>query len=107
MHWTCAVINFQTKAIQYMDSMGGVGNMYFEVLRDYLVDEYKNKKDAEYDVSQWQLYVPPNVPRQLNGCDCGVFTYKFAECAAFDEPIDFEQADMPKIRLDMILNLME
>lgn len=38
------------------------------------------------------------VPEQRNGCDCGVFTIKFADYVGRRAKMDWKQADMPFFR---------
>ena len=42
--------------------------------RDYLVEESRDKKGVEFDVSGWSVSTPRDIPQQRNGSDCGVFT---------------------------------
>ena len=42
--------------------------------RDYLNDESKDKKGVEFDLSSWTASTPKDIPYQMNGSDCGVFT---------------------------------
>ena len=73
---------YQTKVIRYYDSMAGNGISELRTLRKYLVDEWNDKKERQYDEStkpvpeDWKLEVTGrSVPQQHNGCDCGVFTW--------------------------------
>ncbi len=47
------------------------------------------------------------VPQQKGPFDCGVYCYKFCECLAFNQPLDFTSDDIPTIRLQMMMNLLE
>ena len=48
--------------------------------RSYLKDEYADKKGgAQFDLSNWSCIHVKNVPQQMNGSDCGMFTCKYAE----------------------------
>lgn len=55
----------------------------------YLEEEYKDKKGATLDMSDWKL-VPsqPNTPQQENSCDCGVFATCFAYLLAENLPVN-------------------
>ena len=46
------------------------------------------------------------IPEQLNGCDCGVFTCKYAEYLSQDKTFDFDQGDMPYFRRRMIWEMV-
>ena len=47
-----------------------------------------------------------DIPEQLNGCDCGVFTCKYAEYVSQDKAFDFDQGDMPYFRRRMIWEMI-
>ena len=50
-------------------------------------DEWKNKKDADADTDDgWSVEIPKDIPRQMNGCDCGVFMLKYADYIATGVP---------------------
>jgi Ulp1 family protease len=54
VHWTLAVIDFDCKEIKYYDSMNGNNGECLNALRNYLKDEYADKKaGAQYDISSW------------------------------------------------------
>ena len=42
--------------------------------RDYLVSESKDKKGVDFDLTSWTTSMPKDIPHQMNGSDCGVFT---------------------------------
>ena len=58
MHWVCGIVDFRNKAIFYFDSLHGSRADYFNVIADYLNQESKNKKNTDYDVSQWKKFTP-------------------------------------------------
>ena len=45
----------------------------------YISDEAKAKREETLDTSRWERLFPLDIPRQDNGCDCGVFTVKFGD----------------------------
>lgn len=106
VHWCLAIIDFRRKVIKYYDSMNGVNDKCLELLKDYLVSEHNDKKKSPYDVSDWELSHEKNIPVQLNGSDCGVFTCKFAEYATRDAAISFTQEDMPYFRRRMVWEML-
>ncbi|KAG4106626.1 cysteine proteinase [Neocallimastix lanati (nom. inval.)] len=82
-HWVCSAINFNKKRFEYYDSLhGGQGNA-LNLLRNYIQEESKDKKKCEMDLSDWEDYCPKDIPSQLNGFDCGVFTLSFAEVSYY------------------------
>lgn len=50
-----------------------------ENLAQYISDEAKAKRQQVLDTSSWPRRFPRTIPRQENGCDCGVFTVKFGD----------------------------
>ena len=107
MHWCLATIHFRQQQFQYFDSLGGRNLSCLNRLRDYLVAEARDKKQMEYDISNWTNHTPKNIPNQENGSDCGVFTCMYARHIASGVPFTFSQRDMPKIREHMICEILE
>ncbi|KAJ3152501.1 SUMO1 sentrin specific peptidase 1 [Geranomyces variabilis] len=94
-HWTCGVINMRDKRFEYYDSLGPhSSSQIFSNLRNYVKHEWADKMGGEFDFDGWSDYAPMDVPRQLNGNDCGVFTSLFMDYAAADEPFDFDGEGM-------------
>lgn len=51
--------------------------------RIYLKEEHADKKStAQLDLSTWNCIHVKDVPQQMNGSDCGMFTCKYAEYAS-------------------------
>jgi sentrin-specific protease 1 len=67
------------KEIRYYDSMNGHNVECLRSLRNYLRDEHQDKKSSQIDLSQWNFIHVSDVPQQMNGSDCGMFTCKYAE----------------------------
>lgn len=42
-------------------------------------DEHLDKKKQSLDLSQWNVIHCQDIPQQMNGSDCGMFTCKYAE----------------------------
>ena len=103
IHWTLAVVDAGAGTVTYMDSLGGDAPAVTAALARWAVDEAADKNVDLPDLpppGDWKVMLPA-VPRQANGCDCGMFALRFAECAARGVPPDFTQADMPSLRLLM------
>jgi Ulp1 family protease len=47
--------------------------------RLYLRDEHQDKKSSPIDLTQWNFIHVSDIPQQMNGSDCGMFTCKYAE----------------------------
>uniref|UniRef100_A0A3B5B8E2 SUMO specific peptidase 1 n=1 Tax=Stegastes partitus TaxID=144197 RepID=A0A3B5B8E2_9TELE len=108
VHWCLSVVDFRKKAIMYFDSMGGNNDEACETLFEYLQQESKDKKGKELDTSGWTLHSKKRneIPQQMNGSDCGMFTCKYADYITKDKPITFTQKHMPYFRRRMVWELV-
>ncbi|KPV77041.1 uncharacterized protein RHOBADRAFT_12319, partial [Rhodotorula graminis WP1] len=75
-HWCCAAVNLKLKRFEYYDSFGKPAAFVYERLRNWLVEEHRNRKKSEIDLSDWTDYWYEDVPQQQNVSDCGVFTVR-------------------------------
>ncbi|XP_070825430.1 sentrin-specific protease 1 isoform X2 [Chaetodon trifascialis] len=108
VHWCLSVVDFRKKAILYFDSMGGNNDEACRILFDYLQQESKDKKGKELDTSGWTLHSKKRneIPQQMNGSDCGMFTCKYADYITKDKPITFTQKHMPYFRRRMVWEIV-
>uniref|UniRef100_A0A4W6FKU0 SUMO specific peptidase 1 n=1 Tax=Lates calcarifer TaxID=8187 RepID=A0A4W6FKU0_LATCA len=108
VHWCLSVVDFRKKAIMYFDSMGGNNDEACKILFDYLQQESRDKKGKEMDTSGWTLHSkkPNEIPQQMNGSDCGMFTCKYADYITKDKPITFTQKHMPYFRKRMVWEIL-
>nr|XP_021530194.1 sentrin-specific protease 2 [Aotus nancymaae] len=93
-HWlNDEVIDLRKKCLKYLDSMGQKGHRICEILLQYLQDESKTKRNTDLNLLEWTHYSmkPHEIPQQLNGSDCGMFTCKYADYISRDKPITFTQ----------------
>ncbi|KZC05881.1 PREDICTED: sentrin-specific protease 1-like [Dufourea novaeangliae] len=107
IHWCMSIIDFRNKSICYYDSMGGNNPKCLSALRQYLEDESLDKKKQTYDTSNWKLECAKNIPQQMNGSDCGVFSCMFAEYICANKKITFTQQDMPYFRNKMVYEILK
>jgi len=105
-HWCLAVINFQDKRFEYYDSLGGDNPQCLQLLRQYLQNEHKSKKNKDFELSDWEEYCPKSIPTQRNGYDCGLFMCRYAECVSRRKEFNFEQRNMPYFRKRMVLDIL-
>ncbi|XP_018324219.1 ubiquitin-like-specific protease ESD4 [Agrilus planipennis] len=106
VHWCMSMIDFRYKTIKYYDSMGGSNRRCLDALLNYLQAEHMDKKKTKYDVSNWELESVKDIPQQMNGSDCGMFSCTFAEFLTRDAKITFSQEDMPYLRRKMVLEII-
>ena len=107
-HWCLGVINFKDRRLEYYDSLFGPNPECMRAMRDYVNSEHLDKKKKPFDWSAWgeDVVNPPELPRQENGSDCGVFAALFAESLSRDEFPSFSQADMLNLRRLMTVELV-
>ncbi|CCF73590.1 sentrin-specific protease 1 [Babesia microti strain RI] len=113
VHWALGVIDMRAsgKQILMLDSLGGSGNeLWFQVAKRYIKDEYKDKKNKNLLLDDWNFdhsRLPSELPLQENGYDCGVFMCQYAHCVVHQRRFDFTQQDIPSIRLLMAHEIMQ
>ncbi|XP_074185126.1 sentrin-specific protease 2 isoform X1 [Rhinolophus sinicus] len=108
VHWSLVVIDLRKKCLKYLDSMGQKGHRICEILLQYLQDESKTKRNIDLNLLEWTHYSmkPHEIPQQLNGSDCGMFTCKYADYISRDKPIAFTQHQMPLFRKKMVWEIL-
>ncbi|XP_027731055.1 sentrin-specific protease 2 isoform X1 [Vombatus ursinus] len=108
IHWSLVVIDVRKKTIRYLDSMGQKGHRICSLMLRYLQDESKTKRNKELDPAEWTLESVKayEIPQQLNGSDCGMFTCKYADYLSQDKPITFTQNEMPHFRKRMVWEIL-
>ncbi|XP_005546652.3 sentrin-specific protease 2 isoform X3 [Macaca fascicularis] len=108
VHWSLVVIDLRKKCLKYLDSMGQKGHRICEILLQYLQDESKTKRNTDLNLLEWTHYSmkPHEIPQQLNGSDCGMFTCKYADYISRDKPITFTQHQMPLFRKKMVWEIL-
>nr|XP_005601916.2 sentrin-specific protease 2 isoform X2 [Equus caballus] len=108
VHWSLVVIDLRKKCLKYLDSMGQKGHRICELLLQYLQDESKTKRNIDLNLLEWTHYSmkPHEIPQQLNGSDCGMFTCKYADYISRDKPITFTQHQMPLFRKKMVWEIL-
>ncbi|XP_009445250.2 sentrin-specific protease 2 isoform X4 [Pan troglodytes] len=108
VHWSLVVIDLRKKCLKYLDSMGQKGHRICEILLQYLQDESKTKRNIDLNLLEWTHHSmkPHEIPQQLNGSDCGMFTCKYADYISRDKPITFTQHQMPLFRKKMVWEIL-
>uniref|UniRef100_W8AV12 Sentrin-specific protease 1 n=1 Tax=Ceratitis capitata TaxID=7213 RepID=W8AV12_CERCA len=106
VHWCMAIIHLKNRTIKYYDSMGTPNPTVLKALEQYLKDESLDKRKQPYDTSNFEIESVRDVPRQMNGSDCGVFSCMFAEYITRNREITFSQQNMEYFRHKMILEIV-
>lgn len=105
VHWVVAVINLQKKRFEYFDSLNGEDSVCLNHLSQYLVDEFRNKRNEDRpDILKWPKVYPKDIPKQSNGFDCGVFLVLFADYLSKSAKLDFSQEDVEDFRVKLALD---
>ena len=94
IHWTTAAIDLKHHRFLYFDSFLGEDDACVDYLKKYLKEEYRDKRNIEVNLDQWETIYPKDIPRQHNGCDCGVFTVMYANRLGLGRGFDFQTQDM-------------
>ncbi|XP_012697180.2 sentrin-specific protease 1 [Clupea harengus] len=108
VHWCLSVVDFRKRVVLYFDSMGGNDDEACRILLKYLKQESEDKRGRHLDTSDWTLHSKKTneIPQQMNGSDCGMFTCKYAEYITKDRPITFTQKHMPYFRRRMVWEIL-
>ncbi|XP_046651654.1 sentrin-specific protease 1-like isoform X3 [Daphnia pulicaria] len=106
LHWCLATVCPKEQAIRYYDSMGGRNQDCLNGLKRYMEAESMDKKKTSLDTSKWTLECIEDIPQQMNGSDCGMFTCKYAEYLSRKAKITFAQKDMPYFRKRMVYEII-
>lgn len=107
VHWCMATVDFRKRCITYYDSMLGDNPECLELLLEYIKAEHLDKKKIAYRTAAWKLECAKDIPEQMNGSDCGMFSCKFAEFKSRLAPLDFTQEDMPYFRQRMVYEIIK
>ncbi len=106
VHWCLAVINLKKKGVYFYDSMGSDKMDILRSLLKYLEDEHMDKKKSPFDTSGFSMENVKDIPKQMNGSDCGMFTLKYSEYLSRNASITFTQEDMPYYRRRMVYEIV-
>ncbi|GFR03509.1 hypothetical protein TNCT_407871 [Trichonephila clavata] len=107
MHWALCVVDNRVKTIKYYDSMHGTDEGCMRTILNFLVAEMKGKKNQILNPDSYTLEIVKDIPQQMNGSDCGMFSLKYAEYLSRDAPITFTQEHMQYFRRRMVVEIME
>ncbi|KAH8315468.1 hypothetical protein KR074_002991, partial [Drosophila pseudoananassae] len=107
VHWCMAIIHMRDRTILYYDSMGNSNQPVLDALEAYLQSESLDKRKKPFDTSVFRIESVPDVPRQTNGSDCGVFSCMFAEYITRGKRFNFTQDDMDYFRKKMVLEICD
>ncbi|XP_053246652.1 sentrin-specific protease 5 isoform X1 [Podarcis raffonei] len=106
VHWSLITVNLPNRIISFYDSQGIHFKFCVENIRKYLLTEAREKNHPDF-LQDWQTAVTKCIPQQKNDSDCGVFVLQYCKCLALDQPFQFSQEDMPRVRKRIYKELCE
>ncbi|KAG8445099.1 hypothetical protein GDO86_010026 [Hymenochirus boettgeri] len=106
VHWSLITVNIPHKMISFYDSQGIHFKFCVENIRKYLITEAREKNHPEF-LQGWQTTITKCIPQQKNDSDCGVFVLQYCKCLALEQPFQFSQDDMPRVRKRIYKELCE
>ncbi|XP_059543462.1 sentrin-specific protease 5 isoform X3 [Myotis daubentonii] len=106
VHWSLITVTLSNRNISFYDSQGIHFKFCVENIRKYLLTEAREKNRPEF-LQGWQTAVTKCIPQQKNDSDCGVFVLQYCKCLALDQPFQFSQEDMPRVRKRIYKELCE
>ncbi|XP_008820000.1 sentrin-specific protease 2-like [Nannospalax galili] len=108
VHWSLVVIDLRKKSIVYLDSMGQKGESICKIIFQYLQNESKTRRNIDLNPLEWKQFsmTAEEIPQQMNGSDCGMFTCKYADYISRDQPLTFSQQHMPVFRKRMVWEVL-
>lgn len=95
-HWSLFVINNKKGTIEHLDSMRFRDKVTTNALQRYLVGEHQAVRGET--IEPYRVVRRLDIPRQMNGHDCGVFVCVYAEMLSRRAEFNFSQENMPAFR---------
>ncbi|XP_064483155.1 sentrin-specific protease 1-like isoform X2 [Ornithodoros turicata] len=106
-HWSLAVLNIETKQIDFYDSLGRRNEDCCQILMDFLRREHRLRAGRKLLPDTWDYNFVQDIPMQTNTYDCGAFVCLYAECLGRRVPFEFSSKDLPKLRYRIAYEILE
>ena len=106
-HWFTAVFNFDTKELKMLDPYLRENDLieindhmkWLEKLEnDFLSLYYYERGYSDWITLKRSVCIPPEIPKQDDGSNCGVFLLEFCRCLCARQSFHFSSKDMPNSR---------
>ena len=107
-HWVTAVFNFEENQLMILDPYIDEDNNTIEIsdhskLLEKLENEFLVLYFYEKGYSNWTtlsklVKIPPEIPKQDDGWNCGVFVLEFVRCLCSRQKFNFTSNDMVNFR---------
>ena len=85
-HWVCVIVDFNGNHIHYYDSLKHSKGQAQNVTKGIIAWFAKRNVNLT-------LQIPPNIPKQPNGYDCGIYMLMFMELVMHGIPIPTQLKD--------------
>lgn len=99
-HWTLYIVILKLKKIVYIDSLHG--DLEMDITKKFLkflASHYFNDTKLPFELKDWQIFIPKDIPHQGNAHDCGVHVCLWGYIMTGNTVLDFDQVSMSKIRI--------
>ncbi|XP_048845545.1 uncharacterized protein LOC125716825 [Brienomyrus brachyistius] len=106
IHWSLIAVEVAEQNIRFYDSQGITFKHVIENILRYIMTEAREKQCTAFQRG-WKTVVNKRIPQQKNDNDCGVFVLEYCKRLALERPLQFSQADMPRIRKRIYKELCE
>jgi Ulp1 family protease len=106
LHWVLAILDLKKKQFTHLDSMNG-GQPENDQAKEEL-HTLKTHLNLAGDASiPWAPDSFPDVPQQVGGVDCGIFTLAWSTCIGLGvDPAEVKQEHMSNLRQRFLLRLL-
>ena len=101
-HWVLVAFFPPSKSVVYYDSLHGDGTTIRTQVLEFFQTRFPKETGSASSDFEWKSADEPDVPHQSNSFDCGVFVCQMAERLSRRSPFNFNQSQMPAIRIQMI-----
>ena len=107
-HWVTAVLNFEEKRLVILDPYIDQERTTIEILdhlqllekleNEFLVLYFYDKGYSDWISLEKLVKIPPEIPKQDDGWNCGVFVLEFVRCLCSRQQFNFTSNDMANFR---------
>ena len=106
-HWFTAILNFDKKEIKMLDPYLKENNLieindhmnWLEKLEhNFLALYFYERGYSDWISLNKSVCIPPEIPKQDDGSNCGVFLLEFCRCLCSRQSFNFSSKDMPNSR---------
>jgi Ulp1 family protease len=104
-HWILTVIDMLNHQIQQYDSLNAANTLHPNLLQN-LQRWIADQSNQQINPNGWPL-VAVQTPQQQNGYDCGVFTLLTLRRLVSNQPLTFNQGNIPNTRIQIATDIIQ